>query len=462
MQACEKTLNFIEESDVKREPSFFSAFSIKVSIGLYVLIQLTLLCLSNWEVHLFSDANGYYSNALSFISSQPYAVIERQPFFPLFLSLGLWIAGETGTWLCVIQQMILLFATAFLGSKISQFWIPKWRNGVFILILLNPIAILHAHILITETFYAFLFTLGFWLLLKGTYEKRPLFLYGFGSCLGLMSLVRPEAQFILYLTPVIVLFTHWCIHSFKKVSLSIVLSACLALGIGYAMTLPWQLYLSNQGKEGISSGQKKLDHLSWSVTILENIKQRGNDLHDLYQNQILPESEKALRAQPNYTTMTEAEKRSFLNLYYIKRLFSYPLKTIVKGFAQSWSVIFIGTGTQYLMLLLDLKESFPQDFQHQANMIGKILDHIKQYPLNFLLSFVLISISLVCRILGILGVFYLLQQKKYKQILLMASPVLLISLLFLFDGNSRVRLPLEPILMIWAAYGVIYLRKKRG
>jgi hypothetical protein len=68
------------------------------------------------------------------------------------------------------------------------------------------------------------------------------------------------------------------------------------------------------------------------------------------------------------------------------------------------------------------------------------------------------GITIIVRFFGLVGLMGLIHHKQYKTLLLTIPPVLMLALLFIFDGHGRVRLPVEPLLMIWTVYGVAFFK----
>ena len=438
----------------------FSSLPVQFSLFLYVLIQSIFLYKSDWDLHfLGGDACMYYENALSILENRPYTFSERQPFYPMVLSSILWAFGKRSVEMCIIFQFLLHMGTALCAFKIANLVIPKWKNIIFILVLLNPCAISHSQVLITETLYAFLFGVGYYLLLIGARQKQWGTTIGSGFLIGTLALTRPEAKFLLYLSPLVVFCFYMIFHRFKQSWGKLFFISILTFGVGYLVTVPWQFYLSKHTlHNGVTSSQKQFDHISLNVAILENIAHNGKSLLDTYPN-VLLKGEEAFLSLPGNSHMSLVEKHAFFNRYYLKQFFSYPPHIYVRAFLQSWSMIYLANGSQILMELFHTERSIPRDFQHKPNILRNMMDKMMENPIPFFITFFLFLGTLLLRILSIIGILALFINKQYKWLLALLFPVLFVTFISLCDGQSRARLALEPILMIWVVYGVIYLKK---
>ena len=377
----------------------------------------------------------------------------------VFISPGFYLFGEKATWAAVILQFLALVGTAFMAARAAYHFRPSTHRWVFILVLLNPVALIHSHILITETFYAFLVSTVLWSLIEGAYTKKPSLFLISGLFFGAMALVRPEAKFFLYLTPLVLPLSYIIVNGIRSLSFKLCFITILACAAGYGATLPWQNFLAQQNKNsGGSTGQKQYDHISWSAAILENLKSGGSSVHGAYYSHTLPRGEEYLKSLPHKQFLKESEKKSALNWFYVKEILSYPPSLIGYALLKSWTIIYAAAGNQYLMKLLNLQNSIPQDVQHSPNIIERLKNHFMVFPLTVAFSIPNWIVTIGFRLLGLLGLFALFRQKNYKCLALTIPPVVLITLIFLFDGHSRVRLPLEPIRLFWSVFGFQYFK----
>ena len=400
-------------------------------IGIFTVFNLSLLFLSSHDVSLNADATQYYQNALAMLDSAEYKHLSRQPMFSGFLSLIFGLFGRDNIPAAVISQNILVILTSFLAYKIAKMIYPKIKYYAFILTLFSPCLIFHSHILITETFYAFVFSLTFYCLLKYILLQKTGHLIIIGMATGVLALTRPEAKLFLIFLPILILILNFVFY--KKLN---IIAPILLFSLAYSFTMPWQFYVKQAtGKFNTSSNIKQNAHLGWNVAILENHYRASNDPRAIY-FELIEEA----KTQTKYPSA---------NKYLIAKLFSYPLKTYITTYAKALVITFTGSGAQYFRMLLNKKPDIPDNVQYTSNKITP--------KLNF--SLTLVIFNFILRIIGLYGLYKLLVNNRKFTVISML-PVLFIAIIILFNGQSRFRLPIEPILMIWSASGIYFLTEK--
>lgn len=438
----------------------FQGRIIQASLLFYLFVQGILLYLGDKHLHLIGDATMYFENALNILENKPYTFFDRQPFYPLILSSILFIFGKNATNVCVVFQFLFHIITSLCAFKMAELLIPQWKKSVFILVLLNPCALFHTHVLITETVYAFLFTTGYYILLEGILRKNWKAIMASGLFIGALALTRPEAQYFLYLTPILIFYLYGIFHPFKGSWKKLFFVSFITFGIAYAVTLPWQFYLfQHTTRLGITSSQKQFDHLSFTVGILENLAFEKNDLLKTYDD-LLHEGEKEFEGLPQSSRMTLQEKRSFLNDYYFKKLCSYPPSIYLRAFLQSWALMYFASGSQIFMKLYTPGGSIPKDIQHKTHVFKGLSQGFLEQPFSLTLTGLLFFENVILKFLSLVGILALFLQRHFKWFFALIPPVLLVTFISLCDGQSRARLCLEPILMIWTVYGFMYLKNK--
>jgi len=94
--------------------------------------------------------------------------------------------------------------------------------------------------------------------------------------------------------------------------------------------------------------------------------------------------------------------------------------------------------------------------------LKSILNLIREMPTSYLIIFIFTTIfSTISRIIGIVGIFYLIKEKRWRPYgLLLIETVSLFTAAYLYLGQSRFRVPLEPILMIFTVVGILFMIKK--
>jgi hypothetical protein len=140
-----------------------------------------------------------------------------------------------------------------------------------------------------------------------------------------------------------------------------------------------------------------------------------------------------------------------------------PFTSHIRALIDSWATLFFSGGASNIRnyLGLDGKALIVSFQNNEFNGIESIIDLIKSMNFHYLLVFIITTIfSLVTRIIGVLGVFYLLKNKIHRPYgMLLVEIVSIFTAAYLYLGQSRFRVPLEPFLMIFTVIGILYAVK---
>jgi hypothetical protein len=110
---------------------------------------------------------------------------------------------------------------------------------------------------------------------------------------------------------------------------------------------------------------------------------------------------------------------------------------------------------------IDGKELVANFQNNSFKGFDSILKLIASMNVPYFLIFIFTTFfTIISRITGVLGVFYLLKNKEwrfYGVVLIEITAFLVASYLYL--GQSRFRVPIEPILMLFSVLGILYILK---
>ena len=92
---------------------------------------------------------------------------------------------------------------------------------------------------------------------------------------------------------------------------------------------------------------------------------------------------------------------------------------------------------------------------------NRFADYFKTIPITTLVLTVSgFAYLIVIRLLNIVGLLAMLRRRAWVPLVAMLGAMVYLTLIMLFSGTSRFRLPLDPMLFIIAAYGIAELREK--
>ena len=73
-----------------------------------------------------------------------------------------------------------------------------------------------------------------------------------------------------------------------------------------------------------------------------------------------------------------------------------------------------------------------------------------------------VSFAILMRLIAIWGVLYFLLQKKLAYLIILLGIITYFSLIHIYHGSSRYRIPIEPPLSFLAIYGIYYLKRNNN
>ena len=70
--------------------------------------------------------------------------------------------------------------------------------------------------------------------------------------------------------------------------------------------------------------------------------------------------------------------------------------------------------------------------------------------------------TVITRAIGIIGLFYIIKDRKWMPYgVLFVEVILLFTAAYLYLGQSRFRVPIEPMLMLFTVFGLIYFMNRK-
>ena len=434
-----------------------------------MLVNLTLLLGSEPSARIVSDTNGFLVAAKGIHGQAVDGPAEpsesgtnyRQPLYPLLLAGGLFIDSENAVIPTVIAQILLLLATGIIARRIAEVLAPGYGLLVMGLVLFNPHALGSAQILISDTLFAALFVAAVW---TGIHSLTgPIgWAVATGLLLGLAILTRPDPIYLTLSLPV--LLPMLALLGRRPSGLTVALrNGIVGLAVAVAVVSPWAWSNAQKGFGWTaSSGQQAHAFLRNNVAFLE------------YQSQVrlswreakaeMAEQQQAFvdRQGERWLSFSAMERGDALVAYWLERMGGYPPGVYLNAAAQSAVNMFAAGGSAFLVELLDLEMQSSIDIMRSGEAHGRIgswLASIQSGSLWAVLVNALgLGFALFLRLLGLIGFIYLLAKRDWQQIVLISGLIVYVTLIHLFLGNSRYRLPLEPLLFILAAHGIAGLR----
>ena len=377
------------------------------------------------------------------------------PLYPLFLApfVGL-LPWKIALSSIVAAQCLLLYATSLLTRRLAALFAPGAAVLAQIVLLFNPNMVITAHLLQTEILFTFLLTAGIVLLFDPADFSwlRAAFC---GLCLGLATLTRPAGQFVIPLLPLLFpLLEAW---RQRGQLLRAARAGGVAFGVALLVVAPWVarnhlhfglpfltanagLYLEAQYRQLLHNGLNMADVETVAAVearVGERLAGAGLDAG-------------AIQAAPRIVGSR------ILSPIYLEAIRDLPLAVHAKALAESVAQLLIAGGASNIRNYLGLagKQAIVQ-FQGETraglmDAVRRFLSRIDYgYASLLILTF---GYTITMRLAGLAGLIRM-ARGALPQTLALVAVLAILTLSYLYLGQSRFRVPLEPILAVMAAMG---------
>ncbi len=383
------------------------------------------------------------------------------PLYPIFLGIfvGLF-PWKIALYAIVVTQCALLFSIGLMTRTLASFFSPKAATLAQILLVFNPNILITAHLLQTEILFTFLLTAALLAILRHgeapSWSKAAVA----GVLVGAATLVRPVGLFVMLLLPVLLLMVGskpgWgtirrslCAGVVAIVFAGLTISPWLArnyvlLGAP-VLTTNAGLYLAAQ--------YRQLLHTGYGMAEVDTLA-AGTQQEKLYFSRIGLD-------QHELGTLSRVEQSRILSSAYLGAIFAVPVAIHARALFESWVLLYIGGGASNIRnyLAIDSSDSIVQfDREGRSGFLDALSKFVSRvnssYAAILLLTF---GYAITARLAGIAGLARMLQKETVHATLAILMLMVVLSLSYLYVGQSRFRVPLEPYLAVMASVGILHL-----
>ena len=421
-----------------------------------------------------ADASQYYVPVVSFLENWQFIrgdapLTFGPPLYSIFLAIPIGIFGlEYSDSAIVILQVLLLFLTGYVFKLIflSLYSGPSkntYATLLHVLVILNPNSLITAHLVQSETLFTFLFsiTLFFFIKLLSDFSLKNLALIGFFA--GLATLTRPVGLYFLIISPALL----WIIMTLQGKRMSKP-KLTIPLLIGTIIISPWYIrnyvefgevfYTSNSGAY-LKAQYVQLKHKGSGWSREQGVGEHYKGFEKYLNNRTVERREFCLENERNWSC------NSLLSHYSLQLILQEPPVIHVKALFDSWGTLFLSGGASNIRnyLGIDGKSTIIGFQTRPFKGFESIKDLLNEMNLPYLLIFIAtVFFAVITRVIGIVGLFYVMKNHKWKPYgILFMGVILLFTAAYLYLGQSRFRVPLEPILMLFAVFGLIYFTNRK-
>jgi hypothetical protein len=453
----------------------------KVLLPAFILVNIILYYFSKDNASFVegADASQYIYPALSFIKSGNFLSSSGDlltfgpPLYSMFLAIPISIFGlNESTIIIVIMQCTLLYLTGFLSKYLLLQFSSRFSVLLQALIVFNPNSLITAHLIQSETLFTFLLVWSVVVIFKIITDFSWINIILLGILIGLAALARPIALYLLILYPVFIL-TILIIKGKPNINNVAVFHRngfwikLLAIGlIGGLVVSPW--YIRNYTKfDKVFFSSNSGAYLQSQYIQLKN-QGSGWSVADAMKEHKIKFSNYLTKERRNNFCLDNDRHwscNSLLTHVSLRAIINEPLVVHIKAFTHSWGTLFFSGGASNIRNYLgfDGKDLIVNFQNNPFNGLESIVKLVKDMNFSYLFIFIFTTtFSIVSRITGIIGVFYLLKNKKWRPYgVLLIEIVVFFTAAYLYLGQSRFRVPIEPVLMLFSVIGILYMVKAR-
>jgi 4-amino-4-deoxy-L-arabinose transferase-like glycosyltransferase len=434
------------------------------------LVAASIFILLNLIAHSFSfpdaiyvhgaDASRYYNSALSLANGDGFGnILATGPVYPTFLAIHYFALGfDYGNILLVISQSLLLYITGFVTGKLSiKLFAPINAWVVLFLVIFNPNSLITAHLVQTETIFTLFFIGYLYSFLVLFKQGKNLLLFAFLALL--ISLTRPAGMYVMFVffLPSIIFVVNNTISWQRFFFINVVYY--LILGIGLSL---WAL--NNNYKYGeffISANQTSVlnDQYIALMKYGKGMSQidAANRADEVYQNVV---AEKNLTcSRDNYSLGC----RDDTTKAYIDAIFNEKPGVLIKAVSTSVINVMVSGGASNFANYFGIENKNAIN-AHEKTVGGKLsyekaVNFIKSVNIKYFFALVVFwGFSILIKILMIFGIWSIFKNSINREIILALSFFVLFFIAeFMFLGQSRWRVPLDPFIIILASQGIYYI-----
>ena len=378
----------------------------------------------------------------------------RPPLYPALIALLLW-AGGGALWSIVVVQLALLFSTGLVARAITERLLQGYGTLVMALVVFNPNALGTAHLVQSDTLYAFLFTALFWCLVTFCRQLSWPSAIATGGALGISLLARNPLQALLPLWPLVMTVLAMMAQG-RQVWRRALTMGIVATALGFAITTPWLFYLHRAGEGfGETTDAQKYWYLRIQMVYLEHC--RSGLPNDRATELARQERARRLEQIPGFARMSERQQTRVLIDDALNQMRHFSVRDYICALLPSWALMYGSPGVSNFSELFGAAQ---QDvlsllrWNRYADYFGSIS------AISLLLTLSGFAYIIAIRILDLVGLIAMVRQRAWLPLTMMFGAMFYLTAIMLFAGTSRFRLPLDPMLFIIAAYGVAELRER--
>jgi hypothetical protein len=450
-------------------------FILQRNLGVLFLLACILifsLKVPEAEIYAATDSMSYVEGANAFIEYGGYVHLNdpetvrtwNTPFYPIFIAANIIVFGEDAAIQAVlVWQMLFLFLTAWLIYRIVAPFSPMAALVAQIIVLFNPNSLATAFLIQTETLFTLILTLAVFLFFR---PGRKISL-GRGALIGLLlglgAMTRPVLFYALLVLPFIFPFLGLVSDGWKarrewlKRDVMAGIAATLAMSL---VVLPW--VWRNHQETGVATFVSNGGAYLWD-NVSEIYQANDNPLLAEWPSMMARSRDDATGPALPSGELPETVISQAMSTAALAEIRRQPAMDLVRAEIYSIIQLFLSGGSSNVTRLFGLEPgNFAFNTFNKARTMTGLLKGVvtifKETPgAYFVVHITPILTAIILRGLALLGIIELVRRKDWHMLAICSGVLLYFTSFCLFYGQSRFRVPLEPVLAILSGFGFVYL-----
>lgn len=426
-----------------------------------IIVVFILFCIVNYCYYAFSrenaaiepDTKTYIEPANLLLQVGKYDSKYRLPVYPLFLVVFLLFTSNI-TYLVIFCQVIFLFGGALIAKQITELFIKKHGLIVLILVAFNPSGILYAHKILPDILFSFVFLLFVLFLVRSYHELSTTCAAIAGICACILASCRGNGVYLIYLMPIMI--GMGCRLISKTIAIRQIIKLCsISFGLAILGLTPWLIF--NWVKHcdlRINSDEYVNYAIHDNVLRFEYIGKRLS-IEETRESVLAKALKHAGMTESEWQGKTRNDNYKLIATYAKDIISDYPPKLIVYTAMRAMGYLLLDPGYKNFVNHLDVQSlNIDMDrLSSKASMREFFSEMFFSNKLTIKLYALLLITLMVLRLLGFVGFVAAVKQKNWELIMICGGLVFYSIFTTGLIGNARYRLPIDPILILWAVYG---------
>mgnify|MGYP006413270481 CR=1 len=440
-----------------------------ITLFLVVNVFLYIFSVENATFVEGADASQYYGPAVSLLQHGEFrAGVDGDfltfgtPLYSILLAIPIAIFGiDQSSFSIVFIQCLFLYTTGIITRKFSVVFLKKESFLLHSFIIFNPNSLVTAHLVQSETLFTLLLVLSIYFLFKLVNRNSFKYVFLLGLVLGLLTLTRPAGLYLIYIFPIIFLISFYVNDrmEFWRHFRQNIIKAIVVLLVSAFVVSPWyvrnyslfgEMFLSSNSGAYLKDQYIQLLKISNNFSEEEAIDRIDNEIHNHYKkNQV---NKLCFKNQRHWSC------NKYLSKAMINGIIHEPSSHHARALLESWSYLYFSGGASNYRNYLGMsgKEKIVSFQKERYSGLDGIINFVRSIDLPYLTILLLTTgFSFVTRIAGMVGFIFLLKNREvWPYMVAIVGVIILFTAMYLYLGQSRFRVPLEPFLMIFAVIGV--------